>query len=248
MAGASRSETKRRYGREYMRRWRSRSKNRLRERLNRERWHWLRKVRAAGYGGPGSSVKTGRQREPASAVAPLGGRRKEASHLAGASDKSSVKACGGAMSKSFVFVQDERERPFGSGQGKQGKAFGRPQYRDVSSLLRQPGRHSSGRETKASGQAAHNLHGLEWAHRGQDLSRRRQARGRSARQAGMIDMGGKSKVGVGPLRYTFRNARGKLVCGFCRYRAPVREVVRLRVDERVPGGYVKIRVPYCGEC
>jgi hypothetical protein len=143
MAGPSRNETKRRYGREYMRRWRSRSKNRLRERLNRERWHWLRKVRAAGYGGPGP-VKAGRR---------IG-----------------------------------------------------------------------------------------------DLSRRRPARKRSTRQAGVSDISGKSKAGVGPLRYTFRNARGKLVCGFCRYRAPVQEVVRLRVDERVPGGYVKVRVPYCGEC
>jgi hypothetical protein len=219
MAGASRSETKRRYGREYMRRWRSSPKNRLREQLNRERWHWLRKVRAADYGGPGP-VKTGRQRVPAPAIAPLGGRRNESGHLAGASDKSSVKARGGAMPKASFFAPDERHRSFGSDQGKQDKSFGRPQDRHVSRPLR-PGR---------------------------DLSCRRPARGRSARQAGVSDISGNRKAGVGVSRYTFRNARGKLVCGFCRYRAPVREVVRLRVDEKVPGGYVKVRVPYCGEC
>jgi hypothetical protein len=247
VAGASRSETKRRYGREYMRRWRSLPKNRLRERLNRERWHWLRKVRAADYGGP-EPVKTGRRIEPASAIAPRGGRRKESGHLA----KSFVKARRGAVSKaSFRFAQDECHRPFGSEQGKQDKFFGRPQDRHVSRPLRQLGRYSSGQDTKASGEAAHNSDGRihsESAHAGRDLSCRGPACGRSARQAGVTDIGGNRKAGVRVSRYTFRNARGNLVCGFCRYRAPVREVVRLRVDEKVPGGYVKVRVPYCGEC
>jgi len=37
-------------------------------------------------------------------------------------------------------------------------------------------------------------------------------------------------------------------CGLCHARPPVCEVERLRIDEAALGGYVTIRVPYCGVC
>jgi len=38
------------------------------------------------------------------------------------------------------------------------------------------------------------------------------------------------------------------VCGLCGKLPPVAEIVRLRVCDRVRGGYVAVRVPYCGQC
>lgn len=49
-------------------------------------------------------------------------------------------------------------------------------------------------------------------------------------------------------RQPFTNAAGRRVCGFCRRRERVRDVPRLQACEGVPGGFVKVRVPYCGEC
>lgn len=46
----------------------------------------------------------------------------------------------------------------------------------------------------------------------------------------------------------YTNAHGDRVCGFCRRLPPVSEVVRLRISSAAPGGYVEVRVPYCGEC
>ncbi len=41
--------------------------------------------------------------------------------------------------------------------------------------------------------------------------------------------------------------KGKM-CGFC-WKRPAREkIVRLQVCERASDGYVKVRIPYCGEC
>lgn len=45
-----------------------------------------------------------------------------------------------------------------------------------------------------------------------------------------------------------RNARGELKCGICGKLPPVTEVVRLRVSECSPDGYVEVRIPYCGTC
>ena len=36
--------------------------------------------------------------------------------------------------------------------------------------------------------------------------------------------------------------------GFCFKRAAVRKIVRLRISENAPDGYVKVRIPYCGHC
>lgn len=41
---------------------------------------------------------------------------------------------------------------------------------------------------------------------------------------------------------------GDPVCGFCRLRPPLQTVVRLQICESAPGGYVRIRIPYCGQC
>jgi hypothetical protein len=44
------------------------------------------------------------------------------------------------------------------------------------------------------------------------------------------------------------NARGELKCGICGKLPPVTEVLRLRVSECSPNGYVEVRIPYCGTC
>ena len=44
------------------------------------------------------------------------------------------------------------------------------------------------------------------------------------------------------------NARGELKCGICGKLPPVTEVVRLRVSESAPKGYVEVRIPYRGNC
>jgi hypothetical protein len=44
------------------------------------------------------------------------------------------------------------------------------------------------------------------------------------------------------------NGRGEPKCGICGKLPPVTEVVRLRVSECAPGGYVEVRIPYCGTC
>jgi len=44
------------------------------------------------------------------------------------------------------------------------------------------------------------------------------------------------------------NARGEVKCGICGKLPPVNEVVRLRVSECSPNGYLEVRVPYCGTC
>jgi hypothetical protein len=46
----------------------------------------------------------------------------------------------------------------------------------------------------------------------------------------------------------YRNANGKLVCGFCGLGSAVTEVVRLRICDRAPNGFLTVRIPYCGEC
>lgn len=46
----------------------------------------------------------------------------------------------------------------------------------------------------------------------------------------------------------FTNDRGEPVCGFCWKSPPVTQILRLRVCEDVPHGYVEVRIPYCGQC
>ena len=38
------------------------------------------------------------------------------------------------------------------------------------------------------------------------------------------------------------------VCGICHLRAAVEEIVRLELSESTRGGYVQVRLPYCGRC
>jgi hypothetical protein len=38
------------------------------------------------------------------------------------------------------------------------------------------------------------------------------------------------------------------VCGLCRRRPSIAEVVRLRMREKARDGYVEVRIPYCGQC
>jgi hypothetical protein len=38
------------------------------------------------------------------------------------------------------------------------------------------------------------------------------------------------------------------LCGFCWKRPALKKIARLRVCESAPKGYVKVRIPYCGEC
>lgn len=45
-----------------------------------------------------------------------------------------------------------------------------------------------------------------------------------------------------------RASGGKRLCGFCWRRPALRKIVRLQVSEAAPDGYVKVRIPYCGEC
>ena len=42
--------------------------------------------------------------------------------------------------------------------------------------------------------------------------------------------------------------RDKKLCGFCWKRPALKKIVRLQVSESAPDGYVKVRIPYCGEC
>jgi hypothetical protein len=49
-------------------------------------------------------------------------------------------------------------------------------------------------------------------------------------------------------RPPFTNDQGEPVCGFCRKNAPVTQIIRLRVCEEAPEGYVEVGIPYCGEC
>lgn len=44
------------------------------------------------------------------------------------------------------------------------------------------------------------------------------------------------------------NTRGNMKCAICGMLPPVTEVVRLRVSQTAPGGYVEVRLPYCGHC
>jgi hypothetical protein len=45
-----------------------------------------------------------------------------------------------------------------------------------------------------------------------------------------------------------RDARGARVCGICG-RLPAKcSVIRLRACPCMPGGFVKVRLPYCGQC
>jgi hypothetical protein len=46
----------------------------------------------------------------------------------------------------------------------------------------------------------------------------------------------------------FTNNRGEPVCGFCWKRPPVTQILRLRISENGPHGYVQVRIPYCGQC
>ena len=43
-------------------------------------------------------------------------------------------------------------------------------------------------------------------------------------------------------------AHDEKLCGFCWKRAAVKKIVRLQVSESAPDGYVKVRMPYCGQC
>jgi len=38
------------------------------------------------------------------------------------------------------------------------------------------------------------------------------------------------------------------VCGICHLRAAVEEIIRLELSETTRGGYVQVRLPYCGRC
>ena len=42
--------------------------------------------------------------------------------------------------------------------------------------------------------------------------------------------------------------RDKELCGFCWKRRAVKKITRLQVSENAPDGYVKVRIPYCGQC
>ena len=44
------------------------------------------------------------------------------------------------------------------------------------------------------------------------------------------------------------NRRRQRLCGFCSRLPATGEIARLRVSEASPGGYVKVRIPYCGQC
>ena len=46
----------------------------------------------------------------------------------------------------------------------------------------------------------------------------------------------------------YTNLRGEPICGFCRTKCAIAEVVRLLPTRRTRTGFVEIRLPYCGEC
>ena len=50
------------------------------------------------------------------------------------------------------------------------------------------------------------------------------------------------------VHHPYASDRGCPVCGFCRKNPPVTKVRHLEIRDRAPGGYVEVRVPYCGEC
>jgi hypothetical protein len=49
-------------------------------------------------------------------------------------------------------------------------------------------------------------------------------------------------------RSSYANDCGEAVCGFCRLRLSLKTVVRLQICDSAPGGYVEVRIPYCGQC
>jgi hypothetical protein len=49
-------------------------------------------------------------------------------------------------------------------------------------------------------------------------------------------------------RRPFTDDYGRSVCGLCGKLPPVYVVSRLRICDHAHGGYVSIRIPYCGEC
>lgn len=49
-------------------------------------------------------------------------------------------------------------------------------------------------------------------------------------------------------RRPFTDDYGRPVCGLCGKLPPIYVVSRLRICDHARGGYVPIRVPYCGEC
>lgn len=49
-------------------------------------------------------------------------------------------------------------------------------------------------------------------------------------------------------RRPFTNDLGVPVCGLCGKLPPVAEIVRLRIRETTRGEYVRVRIPYCGQC
>jgi len=46
----------------------------------------------------------------------------------------------------------------------------------------------------------------------------------------------------------FTDDFGRPVCGFCGKLSPISEVLRLRICDFARGGYLPVRIPYCGEC
>lgn len=46
----------------------------------------------------------------------------------------------------------------------------------------------------------------------------------------------------------FMEKFGAAACGFCRKHRSVVEILRLRIRPTVRGEYVRVRIPYCGQC
>jgi hypothetical protein len=57
----------------------------------------------------------------------------------------------------------------------------------------------------------------------------------------------KLRAAADPLRATAKT-NSPPVCELCRRRPSITEVVRLRMREKAPDGYVEVRIPYCGQC
>lgn len=81
--------------------------------------------------------------------------------------------------------------------------------------------------------------------RGWRADPRNQARERATRQRAYLERKLREALQV---RLAFTNDLGVPACGFCRRLPSIGEVLRLRICEHARGGYVEVRIPYCGEC
>jgi len=74
---------------------------------------------------------------------------------------------------------------------------------------------------------------------------RHQLRERANRERAYYERKLREVLGARPV---FANDCGIPMCGLCGKLPRVAEILRLRICDHARGGYVPVRIPYCGQC